>query len=281
MPELPEVESIRRDLAGEVLGRTIRRAEVLETRNAARVIRRHAGRSDYESQLREVGIVGIDRRGKYLVFALDNSTALVVHLGMSGKLVLAEPEEQLANHTHVVFHFSDGGQLRFIDPRSFGETFVADRSELGEIAELSKLGLDPLTRPMSWEEFCDRLRRRKRKLKALLMDQAFIPGIGNIYSDEILFAAGLRHDRSSDSLTLDDALRLYEAITEILERAIVHRGTSMRDEQYRDLYGDLGGFQHFLKVYQREGQPCVRCSTAIQRARWTNRSTHFCPVCQV
>jgi formamidopyrimidine-DNA glycosylase len=281
MPELPEVESIRRDLAGEVPGRTIRRAEVLDTRNAFRVIRRHANRSDYENQLRDVGVVRVDRRGKYLLFLLDNSTALVVHLGMSGQLVLADPEDPVANHTHVVFHFADGAQLRFIDPRSFGETFVADRSELGEVAELSKLGLDALTRPMSWEEFCDRLRRRKTKLKALLMDQGFISGIGNIYSDEILFAARLRHDRPSDSLSPDEARRLYEAISEILERAVVHRGTSMRDEQYRDLYGAPGGFQSFLKVYQREGQPCVRCSTAIQRTRWTNRSTHFCPICQV
>ncbi len=281
MPELPEVESIRRDLAQEVPGRTIRRAEVLDTRNAPRMVRRHQTRADYEDQLAGAQVVAVDRRGKYLLFLLDNSTVLVIHLGMSGQLVLAEPDDPLANHTHVLFHFTDGSQLRFIDPRSFGETFVADRSELGEVAELSKLGLDPLTRPMSWEEFCDRLRRRKTKLKGLLMDQGFISGIGNIYSDEILFAAGLRHDRASDSLAPQEARRLYEAISEVLERALWHRGTSMRDEQYRDLYGAPGGFQPFLKVYQREGQPCFRCKATIQRARWTNRSTHFCPVCQV
>jgi formamidopyrimidine-DNA glycosylase len=113
------------------------------------------------------------------------------------------------------------------------------------------------------------------------MDQGFVAGIGNIYSDEILFAAGLRWDRSSETLTVDEQQRLYEEIHEILRKAVHARGTSMRDEQYRDLYGSLGGFQDLLKVYQREGQSCVRCGSTIQRARWSSRSTHFCPRCQV
>ena len=281
MPELPEVESIRQDLDREVIGRTIQAARVLDTKNARRVIRRYERREDFEDQLKGVEILSTERRGKYLLLMLANQTALVIHLGMSGQIVLAGRDDPWAPHTHVVFDFADGGQLRYIDPRTFGEVFVADRSDLGEIAELNKLGLDPLTGSISWEEFSRKLRLKKTKLKSLLMDQRFISGIGNIYSDEILFAAGLRYDRSSASLTGEEQLRLYDAIHEILHRAVRARGTSMKDEQYRDLYGSLGGFQDLLKVYQREGQPCVRCGSIIQRARWTNRSTHFCPGCQV
>jgi formamidopyrimidine-DNA glycosylase len=280
MPELPEVESIRRDLDKEVTGRTIQAARVLDSKNAPRVIRRYSRREDFEDQLKGVDILRVERRGKYLLLILNNQTVLVVHLGMSGQIVLAQPDDAFAAHTHVVFDFADGGQLRYVDPRTFGEVFVADRSDLGEIAELNKLGLDPLTGPISREQFSDKLRLRKTKLKALLMDQGFICGIGNIYSDEILFTAGLRYDRSSASLTEEEELRLYRAIHEILHKAVHARGTSMRDEQYRDLYGSLGRFQDLLEVYQREGQPCVRCGTTIQRSRWTNRSTHFCPGCQ-
>jgi formamidopyrimidine-DNA glycosylase len=281
MPELPEVESIRRDLDKEVTGRTIQTARVLETKNAMRVIRRYSRREDFEDQLKGVEVRTVERRGKYLLLILDNQTVLVIHLGMSGQVVLAPPADPWAGHTHVVFDFADGGQLRYVDPRTFGEVFVADRSDLGEIAELNKLGLDPLAGSITWEEFSAKLRPKKTKLKSLLMDQGFVAGIGNIYSDEILFAAGLRWDRSSETLTVDEQLRLYEAIHEILRQAVLARGTSMRDEQYRDLYGSLGGFQDLLKVYQREGQSCVRCGSTIQRARWSNRSTHFCPGCQV
>lgn len=281
MPELPEVESIRRDLAKEVTGRTIQAAKVLDTKNAMRVIRRYSRREDFEDQLRGLEVLSLERRGKYLLLVLNNQTVLVVHLGMSGQLVLAAPADPLALHTHVVFDFADGGQLRYIDPRTFGEVFVADRSLLGEIEELNKLGLDPLTGPITREQFSDKFRQKRTKLKSLLMDQGFICGIGNIYSDEILFAAGLRYDRSSETLTPEEEERLYLAIHEILQKAVLYRGTSMRDEQYRDLYGSLGRFQDFLKVYQREGQSCIRCRSIIERARWSNRSTHFCPVCQV
>lgn len=281
MPELPEVESIRRDLNLEVTGRTIRSARVLDTKNALRVIRRYSRREDFEDQLQGVEVLRVERRGKYLLLVLNNQTVLVVHLGMSGQIVLAAPSDPLVVHTHVVFDFADGGQLRYVDPRTFGEVFVADRSDLGEISELNKLGMDPLTGSITREHFSERFRQKKTRLKSLLMDQGFICGIGNIYSDEILFEAGLRYDRSSETLTPEEEHRLYLAIHEILDRAVAHRGTSMRDEQYRDLYGSLGGFQNLLKVYQREGQSCVRCRTIIQRARWSNRSTHFCPVCQV
>ena len=281
MPELPEVEVVRRDLEKEFLDRKIRTAEVRNTKNAMRIIRRHRRRKEFEDALVGRKIAKIDRRGKYLLLYLDNGTILVAHLGMSGQLILSRATLPMENHTHVVLDLGRGDQLRYVDPRSFGEMFVATPSEMGQVTELQKLGLDPLEQPLTWQYFSETLMLRRTKLKALLMDQRFICGIGNIYSDEILFAAGLRHDRPSETLGPSEVRRLYRAIQDILQDAIRHRGTSTEDEQYRDLYGAMGQFQQFLKVYQREGQACHRCRTPIKRTRWSNRSTYYCPQCQV
>lgn len=281
MPELPEVEVLRRDLEKEVVGKRIRSAEVRGTKNAMRVIRRHARRREVEDALAGARIAKVERRGKYIVLHLDNERVLAVHLGMSGQLVQTKASAEMAPHTHVVLDFVAGGQLRFIDPRTFGELFVAAKDELGNIRELQKLGMDPLEQPMTWQHFSQALAEHKAKMKTLLMDQSFICGIGNIYSDEILFLAGIRHDRRSDTLSSQEVRRLYRAMHEVLQEAIRYRGTSADDEQYRDLYGATGEYQTMLRVYQREGDPCRRCRTPIERSRWTNRSTYYCPQCQV
>lgn len=281
MPELPEVEVIRRDLEKEIVGKKIRSAEVRGTKNAMRIIRRHKRRRDFEDALQGAKITKIDRRGKYLLIYLDDGKVLVVHLGMSGQLIKTRASAETENHTHVVLDFTTGGQLRYIDPRTFGEMFVTRVDEIGAIKELQTLGLDPLEEALPWQLFSQTLAERKIKLKALLMDQKFVCGVGNIYSDEILFSSGLRYDRPSDSLSSQEVRRLYRAIQEVLQDAIRYRGTSADDEQYRDLYGDLGQFQEFLRVYQRMGLPCRRCRTPIERARWSNRSTFYCPQCQV
>ena len=188
MPELPEVEVIRRDLEKEVVGREIRSVEVRNTKNAMRVIRRHRRRRDLEDPLAGTTVTAVDRRGKYLVFHLDadDDRALVVHLGMSGQLLQSAPGAGYENHTHVVFDLVGGGQLRFVDPRTFGEMFVTTTGEDGEVKELRRLGLDPLEDQLTWQHFSRFLSEHKMKLKSLLMDQRFVAGIGNIYSDEIL-----------------------------------------------------------------------------------------------
>lgn len=280
MPELPEVEVVRRDLEKEIVGKKIKKVEVRNTKNAMRAIRRHKRRKEFEEALAGLKITKIDRRGKYILTHL-NGKILVSHLGMSGQLSLTKASAAQENHTHVVIHFTIGGQLRFVDPRTFGEMFVTEKGELGEVKELQNLGIDPLEQALTWQYFSKTLEEKKTKLKALLMDQKFICGLGNIYSDEILFAAGLRFDRPSNELSSQEVRRLYRAIQEILQEAIRFRGTSADDEQYKDLYGALGEFQTQLKVYQREGQPCRRCRTPVERARWSNRSTFFCPQCQV
>jgi formamidopyrimidine-DNA glycosylase len=281
MPELPEVEVIRKDLEKEVIGKKIRKVEVRNTRNAMRIIRRHAKRKDFEAGLAGSRVTRVDRRGKYLLLYLDNGNVLVVHLGMSGQLIRAKASAPFENHTHVVLHFATGGHLRYIDPRSFGEMFVTEPRDLGEVKELQNLGIDPLEQALTWQWFSNTLAERKVKMKALLMDQKFICGLGNIYSDEILFNAGIRFDRQSDTLSSQEVRRLYRAIQEILQDAIRFRGTSADDEQYRDIFGKVGEYQIYLRVYQREGQSCRRCRTPIQRTRWSNRSTYYCPQCQV
>jgi len=279
MPELPEVETIRRDLDKEVVGKRIKIVEV----NGLRSIRRYKTKKPFISALEGKKLTGIERKGKYLLFKLDDGSVLVIHLGMSGQLLRAKgPKDPAIKHTHVVLTFTQGGQLRYVDPRTFGELFVTSPDELEhEVPELHHLGFDPLDDVMSWTAFGDRLTSKKTKLKTLLMDQKFIAGIGNIYADEILFNAGLRYDRSSETLTSQEVRRLYRAMIETLQEAIKHRGSSLADEQYKDLFGEVGDFQSQHKVYDREGEPCRRCRSPIIRVKQGGRSTFLCEQCQV
>src|SRR5262249_52625794 len=173
---------------------------------------------------------------------LDGAEALIVHLGMSGQLLRAKSaREKAPKHTHVVITFTQGGLLRFVDPRTFGEMFVAKYDDLDEqVEELAHLGLDPLEYAMSWDLFGRMLADKHARLKPLLMDQKFLAGIGNVYSDEILFNAGLRWDRMSDTLSQQEVRRLYRAISETLQDAVKYRGSSLADEQYVDLFGEKG-----------------------------------------
>jgi formamidopyrimidine-DNA glycosylase len=180
----------------------------------------------------------------------------------------------------VVFEFAQGGDLRFIDPRTFGEMFVTASDDLGKVKELEHIAIDPLEDTFTWQEFSAELARRATRLKPLLMDQKFVSGLGNIYSDEVLFQAGLRHDRASDSLSSQEVRRLYRAMREVLQDAVRFRGTTLADEAYVDLFGKPGEFQSELKVYGRKGQPCRRCRTPIDSVKVGGRTSYFCPQCQ-
>ena len=279
MPELPEVEVVRRDLEREIVGRRIKEVEV----DGMRTVRPHHNRKQFITRLEGKKFTGVDRRGKYLLCRLEGGDVLVVHLGMSGQLLRAKSSrETRAKHTHVVITFQQGGQLRFVDPRTFGEMFVTEYAGVeDQVTELAHLGIDPLSRAMSWEHFGYLMSQRHSKLKSLLMDQKFLAGIGNIYSDEILWGAGLRWDRSSDTLTAQEVRRLYRSMMETLQDAVKHRGSSLADEQYVDLYGKPGEFQFHHNVYAREGESCPRCRHTIVRLRVGGRSTFFCEACQV
>ncbi len=279
MPELPEVETIRRDLEKDAVSKKIKSVSVTGKRST----RRHPAPQDFINRLEGRKIAGVTRKGKYLLIRLDNKDVLVTHLGMSGQLQrVKSPKDPEEPHTHVVITFTQGGQLRFVDPRTFGEMFVTSEDGLvADVPELAHLGFDPLDAAISWTEFARMLMQRRAMLKPLLMDQEFVAGIGNMYADEILFAAGLRHDRISNSLTAQEIRRLYRGMVETLTEAIKHRGSSLADEQYRDIFGDSGDFQSLHRVYDREGQPCRRCRAVVVREKVAGRSTYFCPQCQV
>ena len=267
MPELPEVEVVRRDLDHEIVGKRIKGVEV----DGMRSVRRHHNRKQFIARLEGKKITGVERRGKYLLCRLEGGDVLVIHLGMSGQLLRAKTARETRDkHTHIILTFTQGGQLRFVDPRTFGEMFVTEADALNKVSELNHLGLDPLETAMSWDHFGQLISQRHAKLKPLLMDQKFLAGIGNIYSDEILWGAGLRWDRMSDSLSSQEIRRLYRSMVEILQDAVKYRGSSLADEQYVDLFGKPGDCQY-----------CRRCRHLIRRERVGGRSTFFCEACQV
>ncbi|MFM8999952.1 MAG: bifunctional DNA-formamidopyrimidine glycosylase/DNA-(apurinic or apyrimidinic site) lyase [Actinomycetota bacterium] len=278
--ELPEVEVMRRDLEKDVVGKRVQTAEVRPAKNAMRAIRRHAKRKDFVDRIVNRKITKAERRGKYLLLQLDDGGVLVVHFGMSGRFLRATKRVPLPPHTHVVITFQQGGDLRFVDPRTFGEIFVATPDELGKVKELQHLAIDPLDHVFTWPAFGSALAQRASKMKQLLMDQKFISGLGNIYSDEVLFHAGLRHDRMSDSLSAQEVRRLHRALQEVLQDAIRHRGTTLPDEAYVDLFGKPGNYGAELKVHTRAGKPCRRCRTPIETVKIAGRTSYFCPKCQ-
>jgi formamidopyrimidine-DNA glycosylase len=279
--ELPEVEVVRRDLERYVVGRRISAVDVRRTKNARRTIRRHKTPKEFRARLVGKKILGVDRKGKYLLVRLEGGGVLVVHFGMSGRFLMGTKGQAPDAHTHVVISFKEGRDLRFVDPRSFGELFATTLDELGRVKELDHIGIDPLAEPdFTWQRFSAQLAERKMKLKPLLMDQKFVSGLGNIYSDEVLWAAGLSPDRLSHELTSQEVRRLYRAIIEVVQDAIRARGTTLEDEAYLDLHGKPGEFQHELRVYGQAGEPCRRCRTPVVSEKRSKRGMYFCPQCQ-
>ena len=277
MPELPEVETVRRGLASRVAGRTVDSVWV----GRERVVRR-TSREELIAGLTGVKIEGADRRGKYLLLPLDSGEQVMIHLRMSGQVLLVDGEEPIADHTHVVATFTGGDQLRFIDPRTFGEVVVFDPERVGEVLPaLVRLGPDPIAEDFPRAVLREIVMGTSRALKPLLLDQHRIAGIGNIYADEILHAARLRPDRAADSLDSRAVTRLHRSILDILTRAVEAGGSTLPDTQYVDLLGEGGWFQFEHRVYGRTGERCTTCGRGwIRRITSGGRSTHFCPVCQ-
>jgi formamidopyrimidine-DNA glycosylase len=275
VPELPEVETVRRDLAAHVVGARITGVSVTGARS---VRRQPVGALAIAAVGRS--FAGADRRGKYLLLPLDDGSRLVVHLRMSGQLQLVDgPAVPTKAHTHVVLDLEDGRQLRFVDPRTFGEVFALAPGE--SVGSLDLLGPEPLG-PMgiTAPDFARRLRAKRAQLKPLLMDQHFVAGIGNIYSDEILWRARLRWDRRSDTVAPAQARVLHAAMVDVLEDAIAHRGSTLGDDQYVDLFGNEGSFAARHSVYGREGLPCLRCGGPIRRITVGGRGSYLCTWCQ-
>ena len=279
MPELPEVETVRRGMVSFVVGRRIERVEVGRERTV-----RRTSRQSLIDGLTGATITSIGRRGKYILCSLDTGDALMIHLRMSGRVLVSEVGSQRPDHTHVVLHLAGAPaqELWFVDPRTFGEMVVFDPDHVEtELPELAKLGIDPITDGVSVAQLADILRGRARQLKPLLLDQHVIAGIGNIYCDEILHRSKLRPDRLANTIRPADIRRLHDAIHSILEMAIDAGGSTLSDTQYVDVMGDGGTFQLDHRVYDRAGQRCLTCGKAtIVRTVSGGRSTCYCPRCQ-
>ena len=279
MPELPEVETVRRGMVAFVVGRRIERVEVGRERTV-----RRTSREALVDGLTGATITSIGRRGKYIVCSLDTGDALMIHLRMSGRVLVSRAGAPRPNHTHVVLHLGgeSADELWFVDPRTFGEMVVFDPERTSiEVPELARMGVDPIADGLSVAQLGAIVHDRARQLKPLLLDQHVIAGIGNIYCDEILHRSRLRPDRLANTLKPADIRRLHEAIHSILETAIDAGGSTLSDTQYVDVMGDGGSFQLDHRVYDRAGQRCLTCGKAtIVRVISGGRSTCYCPRCQ-
>jgi formamidopyrimidine-DNA glycosylase len=272
MPELPEVETIRRQLAPKVAGCRITAAEIALPR-----LIKYPDVPRFKREIAGKCIEGLERRGKYLLFRLTGDMTLIVHLRMTGRLFYRSAEVVRDAHTHIVFSLENGFEIRYADLRTLGTIYLVANTELANIKGLHEMGPEPLSESFSISYF-QLLLNRKTKIKGLLLDQRLIGGLGNIYVDESLALAGIHPERTANSLSQTETLRLYHAINTVIQEGIEHGGTSFRD--YVDEEGKAGSHQHHLRVYGRKQEPCDTCGTAIERREVAGRGSYFCPKCQ-
>ncbi|HTR52350.1 MAG TPA: bifunctional DNA-formamidopyrimidine glycosylase/DNA-(apurinic or apyrimidinic site) lyase [Kofleriaceae bacterium] len=276
MPELPEVETVRRTLAPAI------GAKIAAVWDSGKGLHMH--RKPPRAKLRAlVGarITGLRRHGKYLLVDFDGrdtGRALLVHLGMTGRLLLVSEATPRAPHTHVVLWLDDGRELRFVDARRFGQIDVIERAREGDHPALAALGPDPLVHGIDGATLLARAKGRTTTLKVFVLDQSVVAGVGNIYASEALWRAKLRPSTRANKLTAASAARLAQAIDDVLAHALDKGGTSLRD--FVDATGTQGENAEYLLVYGRAGEPCPRCKTTIRRTVHQGRATYYCPTCQ-
>lgn len=271
MPELPEVENVRRTLNPLISHKKIMKVTVLYPNIIATP----------EVELFRNNLVGetfqqVSRRGKFLLLETEHFV-LVSHLRMEGRYTLSSPNEPITKHTHLLIDLSDGNQLRYLDVRKFGRFALLKKDEVANYSSLKKLGMEPTEEDFSLEKFKKAL-KTKQNIKGLLLSQKVVVGLGNIYVDEVLYKSFIHPLRLSETLKEDEIVLLRKNIIEELNEAIILGGTTIRS--YHNAKGETGHFQEFLQVYGKEGQPCVRCGSLIEKIKVAGRGTHFCPTCQ-
>lgn len=283
MPELPEVEVVRRGLAPAVTGAQIAHVEVVD----ARSLKRHdARRGDFVGMLEQAQINSVERRGKFMWMTLSTGDALVVHLGMSGQVLLREPGADDDRHVRIRLDVSTVAHgdlvVTFVDQRIFGSMAVdALVEQHGALvpSQVAHIALDPLDERFDDDAFVAALRRKRTGIKRALLDQTLVSGIGNIYADEALWASRLHYDRPTERVTPAQARTVLAEVRAVLRKALAEGGTSF-DAQYVNVNGQAGYFSHSLNAYGRQGEACSRCGVPIVRESFMNRGSHFCPVCQ-
>jgi len=273
LPELPEVETIVADLRPHLVGRTIVRCDLRFP-----TIVRHPEPEQFARAVSGMRIESVSRRGKYILLGLRDGLYLVVHLGMTGHLRIVDPSSSMENHTHAVLSLDDGRELRYRDPRRFGRLLLGTMEELLAAKAMPRLGPEPIDPHFAPDELYVRLKHRRTALKAVLLDQSTVAGVGNIYADESLHKARLRPDRLARTVSRQSARRLHESLNESLRTAIQNRGSSV--DTYRDAWGGKGTQQERLLVYGRGGEPCFTCGRPLSVIRIAGRTTVFCRRCQ-
>jgi formamidopyrimidine-DNA glycosylase len=273
MPELPEVETVRRTLQPKLIGLTITGVHLYLPK-----IVRTPGPEEFKKIIINKKILRIERRGKYLLLCLSGGYTLAVHLRMTGRLVYVAGDLAPTKHTHINLQLDNGHRLVFADMRQFGGMWLVPTAALDSLSGYKDLGVEPLdecfTRDFLKKELC----QRRTRIKSLLLNQTFIAGLGNIYADEVLHRAGINPERQAETLKPRETARLHHAIIDVLMEAIDNRGTTVRD--YIDGNGLAGTYQELLRVYQREGKPCLHCGQVITRKKVGGRSTYYCSACQ-
>ncbi|MDO7906095.1 DNA-formamidopyrimidine glycosylase [Paenibacillus sp. JX-17] len=273
MPELPEVETVRRTLNQLIVGKTIDSVTV----RLPRIIQRPDDIHAFALALAGHTVQSVERRGKFLRILLDG-LVLVSHLRMEGRYGLYKQDEPVEKHTHVIFHFTDGTELRYKDVRQFGTMHLFAPGEEFTLPPLMKLGVEPLDEAFTPEVLRTAIGTRNTSVKAALLNQAYVVGIGNIYVDESLFRAGIHPEQVAKTLTEEQFVRLHRAIVDTLQESVAVGGSSIKS--YVNGQGEMGMFQHQLKIYGRKGEPCVVCGSMIEKSVVGGRGTHYCRVCQ-
>ncbi len=272
MPELPEVESVRRGLINTIVGKTITRVSVLWPR-----IIQSPSVDEFKTILVNQTIHDVKRRGKFLLIYLDDYV-IISHLRMEGKYFFKQKDEERDKHTHVLFDFDDSTQLRYNDVRKFGRMAVVNKGQETINKSILKLGPEPFAKELKIENMKKYLQNKTKAIKTILLDQSMVAGIGNIYADEILYHAQINPKRSGNSLTDEELSDLHAAIIFIMNKAIEYGGSTIRT--YHNMLGEDGTYQRFHQVYGKESEPCSRCTTAIEKIQLNGRGTHYCPYCQ-
>ncbi|URZ86748.1 DNA-formamidopyrimidine glycosylase [Floricoccus penangensis] len=271
MPELPEVENVRRGLTNLVKGKKI---SSVEARYPRMVL---TGAEEFEKALKNQTINSVERRGKYLIFKLDEDV-FVSHLRMEGKYNLYQDEIPENKHYHIFFNFEDGSTLVYQDVRKFGTMELMKESELDDYFSRKKIGPEPTFEDFDSKEFYKSLHKSKKIIKPYLLDQSLVAGLGNIYVDEVLWRAKIYPADPANIIPIANIEKLHDAIIEVLQQSVELGGSSIRT--YKNALGEEGKFQNHLKVYGKQGTPCPRCGTTIEKMKVSGRGTHFCPKCQ-
>lgn len=271
MPELPEVETSKRGISPHILGKQFKQIIIRQPQL------RWPVPTEISQILPELTLNSVERRGKYLLLSTSKGT-LILHLGMSGNLRITQPEQEAGKHDHVDFIFADNTVLRLTDPRKFGAVLWTEQT-VNQHPLLSSLGPEPLSTEFTASYLQQRASNRRIPIKSLIMDSHIVVGVGNIYASESLFLAGIQPTRAAGEVNLDEFIRLTEAIKSVLQQAIVQGGTTLRD--FTNAQGKPGYFKQALRVYGRQGQPCINCQRPIEHLKLAQRASYFCSHCQL